>query len=166
MKILIRILIISFLITLFLVFTANSFAQENKIDKESELVLVEQTIDGCIEWAKTKDFDWLYSIIANDTSYLEVHPENFVVKGFANFKKMEKFWSSPDFKSIRHGIRDLRITLSRSGDVAWFYCMVDDINEWKGESVSWINTRWTGVLEKRNGKWVIVQMHFSNPVSE
>jgi len=24
-----------------------------------------------------------------------------------------------------------------------------------------MNTRWTGVLEKRKEKWVIVQMHFS-----
>jgi ketosteroid isomerase-like protein len=153
------------LMTIFLMFSFEGCAQKDKSDNAAEIAQIEKTIDGCIEWAKTKDFNWLYSIIANDTSYLEVHPEDFVVKGFANFKRMEKFWSSPDFKSIRHDIRDLRITLSRSGDVAWFFCMVDDINEWKGESVSWINTRWTGVLEKREGKWVIVQMHFSNPVS-
>jgi len=45
--------------------------------------------------------------------------------------------------------------------VAWWYCMLDDINEWDGQPASWENTRWTGVLEKREGKWVIVQMHFS-----
>jgi hypothetical protein len=26
---------------------------------------------------------------------------------------------------------------------------------------SWENTRWTGVVEKRDGRWVIVQQHFS-----
>jgi len=77
---------------------------------------------------------------------------------------VEKTWSSPDFKAISHEIKDLRINLSRTGDVAWFYCVLDDINEWKGEPASWLNVRWTGVLEKRDGKWVIVQMHFSNPV--
>jgi hypothetical protein len=45
--------------------------------------------------------------------------------------------------------------------VAWFYCILDDVNEWKGQPASWMNTRWTGVLEKRKEKWVIVQMHFS-----
>ena len=25
----------------------------------------------------------------------------------------------------------------------------------------WKDTRWTGVLERRNGEWLIVQMHFS-----
>jgi hypothetical protein len=39
--------------------------------------------------------------------------------------------------------------------------VLDDINEYKGNPASWVNVRWTGVLEKRAGNWVIVQMHFS-----
>jgi len=45
--------------------------------------------------------------------------------------------------------------------VAWFFCILDDINEWKGQPATWENTRWTGVLEKRDGRWVTVQQHFS-----
>ena len=136
------------------------------IDREAEAQAVEQAIDGTIEWAKTKDFNRLYGIIADDSAYLEVHPEDQVVKGFAQFRGMERFWANPDFRSIRHEIRDLHVVFSRAGDVAWFYCMLDDINEWKGQPASWINTRWTGVLEKREGRWRMVQMHFSNPVKE
>lgn len=137
---------------------------EQKIAREAEVAAVREAIDGTISWARTKDFDRLYSIIADDPDYLEVHPEDGVVKSFAEFRKLEAFWRSPDFRSIRHEIRDLRISLSRSGDVAWFYCILDDINEWKGQPSSWINARWTGVLEKRDGRWRMVQMHFSNPV--
>ncbi|UCC73925.1 MAG: nuclear transport factor 2 family protein [Gemmatimonadota bacterium] len=144
--------------------TVTGCAPGTTIDREAEIAAVERAIDGTIAWAKTKDFDLLYSIIANDSAYLEVHPEDVVVKGFTEFKGMEEFWASPDFRAIRHEIRDLQITLSRSGDVAWFFCMLDDINEWRGQPASWINTRWTGVLEKRDGRWVMVQMHFSNPV--
>jgi hypothetical protein len=39
--------------------------------------------------------------------------------------------------------------------------VLDDVNEWRGQPANWMNTRWTGALEKRDGKWVIVQMHFS-----
>jgi hypothetical protein len=39
--------------------------------------------------------------------------------------------------------------------------MLDDVNEWEGKPLSWENTRWTGVAEKRNGQWKIVQQHFS-----
>lgn len=122
---------------------------------------VEAAINNTISWAVTKDFDLLYSIIADDPRYLEIHPEANVVKGIDEFKKMEKFWKSDDFKAIGHEIFDLEITFSNSKDVAWFYCMLNDINEWKGKSSSWLNTRWTGVLEKIDGNWRMMQMHFS-----
>jgi len=128
---------------------------------DDELVRVEQSIRACIGWAQTKDFGLLYSVIANDPDFLEVHPDGRVVKGFEEFKKGEKFWGSPDFKAVRYDLRDLRIKLSKSGDTAWFFCLLDDINEWKGQPANWENTRWTGVLEKRDGRWVVVQQHFS-----
>jgi len=127
----------------------------------SDKAVIEQAIRASIGWAKEKDFKLLYSVIANDSDYVEVDPGKRVVKGFDEFRKAEAFWGSPDFKAVRYEIRDLKITVSRSGENAWFYCVLDDINEWKGKPASWLNTRWTGVLEKRVGRWVIVQMHFS-----
>ena len=50
-----------------------------------------------------------------------------------------------------------------SGDVAWYHARLDDYNEWQGQPANWEDVRWTGVLEKRDGRWVIVQMHFSSP---
>ncbi len=123
--------------------------------------MVENAIRNSIGWAKTKDINLLYSVIANDTNYIEVHPDGKVVKGFQNFKKAEAFWMNPDFKAVRYEIKDLTINFSKSGDVAWFFCILDDINEWKGKPSNWENTRWTGVMEKRDGNWIIVQMHFS-----
>lgn len=127
----------------------------------SEADSVRSAIHNSIAWAKNKDFNLLYSVIANDSNYLEVDPEPGIIKGIAQFKKNEVFWGNPDFKAIKYEIRDLKINFSERGDVAWFYCILDDINEWKGNPACWMNTRWTGVLEKRKGKWVIVQMHFS-----
>jgi ketosteroid isomerase-like protein len=134
---------------------------ENSFNRIVETKLVEKAINNSIGWAKTKDLSLLYSVIANDTSYLEIHPNDKVVKGFEDFKKAEAFWMNPDFKAIKYEIRDLKINFSKSGSIAWFFCMLNDINEWKGQPASWENTRWTGVLEKRNGSWTIVQMHFS-----
>jgi len=128
---------------------------------EAELGRIEQAIRASIGWAKNKDLKLLYDTIANDPDFLEVHPDGGVVKGFEEFKKAEGIWMSPNFKAVRYEIRDLRIKLSKSGDVAWFFCVLDDINEWKGQPANWENTRWTGVLEKRNGRWVTVQQHFS-----
>ena len=132
-----------------------------EFDPATEWPKVEKVINNSIGWAKNKDIDLLYNTIANDSNYTEVHPDGGVVKGFQEFKKAEVFWLSPDFKAVRYDIRDLSINFSKSGDVAWFFCIVDDINEWQGQPANWENTRWTGVLEKRDGKWVIVQGHFS-----
>ena len=144
-------------IILTLLLLSISTAQDAKTVKAE----IEKAIHASIGWAKNKNFKLLYSAIANDSSYLEVDPDSGLIRGFDQFRKNEAFWGSPNFKAIRYEIKDLNISTSQSGEVAWFYCMLDDINEWKGKPASWINTRWTGVLEKRNGNWVIVQMHFS-----
>ncbi len=136
-----------------------SVSKENS--ENSEIEQIEKTIQSGIGWAGKKDIALLYSVIAGDSAFLEVHPEGRIVKGFTEFKKAENIWMSPDFQAVRYEIRDLRINLSQSGDVAWWFCILDDINTWKGEPASWMNTRWTGVAEKRKGKWVIVQQHFS-----
>ena len=143
----------------YMLLSCNRTDNHFNIDREKQLVA--KAINNSIGWARTKDLHVLYSVIANDTNYLEVHPEGKVVKGFQDFRKAETFWMNPDFKAIGYEIKDLRINFSKSGDVAWFYGILNDINEWKGQPASWENTRWTGVLEKRNNNWIIVQMHFS-----
>jgi len=133
----------------------------NAFKIQIEKQLVEEAIRNSLGWAKNKDLTLLHSVIANDSAYLEVDPDNRVVKGFEDFRKAEKFWMSPDFKALWFEIRDLTINISKSGDAAWFFGILNDINEWKGQPANWVNARWTGVLEKRNERWVIVQMHFS-----
>jgi hypothetical protein len=157
-KVTITIVIVSLLI---ITYRCSNQTRRIEIDKSNELVPIEKAIHGAIGWAKNKDFKLLYSIIANDSNYLEVDPNKEIIRGFDAFKKNEAFWGNPGFKAIRYEIRDLKISLSECGSVAWFYCVLDDINEWKGKPAEWRNTRWTGVLEKREGVWVIVQMHFS-----
>ena len=130
-------------------------------NSSTEIALIEKTISNAIRWAKDKDTSLLYSIIAKNENYLEVDPNGPIILGYSNFKKAEKFWLDPRFKAIRCDIWDMKINLSNDGTVAWYYCMLNDVNEWDGKPACWMNTRWTGVLEKQNGKWVIVQMHFS-----
>lgn len=128
---------------------------------EADRAEITRVISSVIGWAKDKNLDLFYGSIANDEDYVSVTPGARVIKRFEDVKQNVPFWMSPDFKYVRHELKDLEIKFSRGGDVAWYYCVLDDINTWKGEPACWENTRWTGVVEKRDGKWVVVAQHFS-----
>jgi ketosteroid isomerase-like protein len=134
---------------------------QQAFDREAEKAKIAQTISSCIGWAKDKNLDLLFSVISHDEDYISVSPGQRVVKRFEDVQQNVPFWMSPDFKYVRHELKDLEITFAKCGEVAWFYCVLDDINTYKGEPASWENARWTGVVEKRDGRWVIVQQHFS-----
>jgi hypothetical protein len=51
--------------------------------------------------------------------------------------------------------------VSKSGEAAWFQTRLHDHNLWKGRPANREKACWSGVLEKRDGWRVIVQMHFS-----
>jgi len=130
-------------------------------NRDTEIREIARVIDSCIGWFKNKDFNTLFSVVTHDSDYISVHPGNRVIRGFRQFEKNAEIFKRPEFRYVRHEIKDLIVTLSNSGDVAWWYCVLDDINSWDGQPANWENTRWTGVLEKRNDHWVIVQQHFS-----
>lgn len=133
------------------------------VDGSKQYSGIREAIENTIGWAAEKDTALLYDIIAADDAYLEVHPEGKVVRGINQFREAEHFWLDPRFRHVGFETRDLQITVSRDGSVAWFYCVLDDLNTWDGQAANWENTRWTGVLENREGKWTMVQMHFSYP---
>ena len=61
--------------------------------------------------------------------------------------------------------RDQVVSVHPSGETAWFRELADWHVTVEGERMEVNGLRITGVLEKRDGAWVIVQMHISVPVS-
>jgi hypothetical protein len=138
--------------------------QRAQVDVDAEMAAIEQAINDGIGWAIEKDLDLLYSRIAQDDKLLIINPDSSQIEGFEAFQQTARdFWMDPRFKATHFEVMDLRITLSESGTVAWFYCLLDDFGEWDGQKIGWDNVRWSGVLEKRAGRWVQTQMHFSFP---
>ena len=132
-----------------------------QLDRAAERAAVERTIHGNICWALTKDRALAESTMAHDANLFIVNPTSTPTIGWDELVKNFTTWMDPRFKAVACDIRELRVTFSRSGDVAWWSAMLDDLAEWDGKPTGWRDTRWTGVLEKREGAWVIVQMHFS-----
>ncbi len=151
-----------FIIAIFVLLSERNPVMSSEIDMEAERATIKETIHNSIGWAANKDVDLLYSCFAKDSNLFYFNPDASSIIGFDNFKKLtETVFMDDAFKAIRYEIRELRINISNSGDVAWYSSKLDDENEWNGQPASWINVRWTGILEKREGHWVIVQMHFS-----
>ncbi len=130
-------------------------------DPAREKAIITKVIRDNIGWALTKDRPLLESTMVRDGRLLIINPSSEITRGWEQFAKNFDFWMDPRFKATGLDIRDLRIELSPAGDAAWWSCILDDLYEWDGKAGAWKDTRWSGVLEKRKGKWRIVQMHFS-----
>ncbi len=140
--------------------TGKSLSTQNL---EAERAEIQKVIHDSIGWAQTKDIERLFAIMAHDADFFIFHPDSkSTVSGFEMFRNIaERSWMNPDFKATDFAVKELKITFSRSGTVAWYSATLNDHAEWKGQPVGWDNARWTGVVEKRDGAWLIVQMHFS-----
>jgi len=127
----------------------------------AEKAIVEKVIRANIGWALTKDRPLAESTMVHSEDLFIFNPTSEPTVGWSQLVKNFEFWMDPRFKATKCEIWDLRIGVSRSGDAAWWSCMLNDLAEWDGKPTGWKDTRWSGVLEKRDGTWLIVQMHFS-----
>ncbi len=129
---------------------------------KTEEAAVAKVVRDSICWALTKDRVVLESAMAHDEDLFVLWTDSkSAVTGWNQFEKLFDIWMDPRFKATVTEVRDLSIHLSRSGDVAWYSATLDDLGEWDGKPVGARDIRWTGVLEKRRGRWVVVQMHGS-----
>jgi hypothetical protein len=124
--------------------------------------IVKKAIHDSFGWGLTKDRALFESVFARDDDFFTYYPDSrSTVAGWGQFKKYLDRWMDPRNKVKSFDIRDLRLVMAETGAVAWFSAVVDDEGEWDGKPWGSKDIRWTGVLEKRKGKWVIVQQHMS-----
>jgi ketosteroid isomerase-like protein len=132
----------------------------NSNEKDEQQII--KTLHDAFVWALTKDRALFESIFANDDDFFSFYPSSKdTVLGWRNFEKYLNRWMDPLNIAKGYEIRDLRVKISKSGDVAWFSCVVDDEGEFDGKPWGSKDIRWTGVLEKRRETWVICQQHMS-----
>ncbi|HUV37923.1 MAG TPA: nuclear transport factor 2 family protein [Patescibacteria group bacterium] len=131
-------------------------------DKEKAEVI--KVIETSIKWCfPDKSRERLYGSVVNDSTFFMFQPDSrTTIDGFEAFRQYaERVFMVDECQPKGSTIKELRVILSRSGDVAWFSCLLDDWGEWAGTPWNWKDTRWTGVLQKTGGRWVMMQQHFS-----
>ncbi len=63
-------------------------------------------------------------------------------------------------------VSDQKININDTGNTAWFSEIINYNYVYHGKAKKYEGLRFTGVLEKRDGDWKIVQSHMSIPESE
>ncbi len=145
----------------------GAFACRPGLDAEAEKAAVRKVIETNIGWFKDKDFSALYETYSRGSDLLMFQLDTAsTIRGFAEFEKYSEGWRNPDFAYAGHTFTDLKITLSRLGDAAWFSTVLEDCSRFKDRAPRCFSSRYTGVLEKRDGRWLIVQQHFSLPAEK
>lgn len=103
---------------------------------------------------------------ANDTSVLSLGTDRHdIFKGFEAVR--QKFSEQFDrFENTFISARDLVIYIHPQCETAWF-SEVLQYNYTQGDkAIEYSDLRFTGFLEKRAGKWVILQTHLSAPADK
>lgn len=129
------------------------------------MAAVKLVVDNFETFWETEDMDLLSKIMAHDEDMV-----NYGSDATEIFKSWEEFESAvaqmiPAFENTKIEVKDQHLKVNSAGEVAWFSEIWDWDLVYSGQPLQIKNQRLTGVLEKRNGSWVIVQFHNSVPVS-
>jgi hypothetical protein len=135
-----------------------------KVDLEAEEAQVQSVLAQVVQANESEDMALMAKITAQDEDIVQfgsAYDHRFV--GWEAFKEaMEKQFAGVE--KMKVSVRDQVITVHDSGSVAWFSEIMDLDFLMQDKPVSIKGLRYTGVMEKRDGDWVIVQGHLSLPV--
>jgi len=128
-------------------------AEPTQIEKE-----VKDWLNAYAKAYEKKDINALMSMIAPDNSaiFIDSSPEGRYVGADAIKKAYQAEF--PQIKSVV--MEPTWVTANTKGDLAWFAAeMTAKVD--LGKEKFTVPGRWTGILEKRGGKWVMILSHFS-----
>ncbi len=143
---------------------ANHYNTE--VDIEAEKAKVKAVLEKLSTAVQTKNMELFSQVF--------VHNKNIIVIG-PDFREMALDWKTlayiknqqfKDLKNIKVFSREEKITLDSSGTVARYFVLSDLSFVSSGLPFHVKGVRETGVFEKENGRWVIVQQHTSAPVND
>jgi len=138
--------------------TQRSHNTEPQIEKEVTEVLL-----SLIKAEETGDIKAFADCFAHDATLVHIGTDRDEI--WYNWDSFYDFIKDQLLKrkgsSINH--KGTVVHHNPAGDTAWYSQLLDRCPETKGDDVCIEGFRHTGVMEKRNGRWVIVQSHLSFP---
>jgi len=126
---------------------------------------VQSTIEQFFQAMNTQDLSLIQRLIPRSETTTHVGTDKDEIwRGWnvlneatkAQFERLEYY---------KTNIKDLTINLSEDQTVAWYFHLLDAEIKSNNTITRWEDARFTGVLERKNNRWVIAQTHVSIPKS-
>jgi uncharacterized protein (TIGR02246 family) len=152
-------------ITLITLLVMNISCQK-KVNIDAEKTAVNAVINDMEKVFETNDAELLSKIVSHnpDNIFLGTDAAECFV-GYDNFMEAQKRFFISVEKGGEMTFRDVVTKIGKNGDVAWVSCLMDWKGKSQGQPFAYEGLRMTIVLEKQDGKWLIVHLHGSVPVS-
>ncbi|MCK4568747.1 MAG: nuclear transport factor 2 family protein [Bacteroidales bacterium] len=134
-----------------------------EVDFDKELSEIRSVLEQYELARESEDFSTVEQIWASDSTIILFGTEgDEQMVGFTAINKA----MSRQFNEVENtliNISEQKIKISKDGNVAWFSQVLDYNFNYQGEYMTFEGIRSTGVMEKRDGIWKLVQGHLSVP---
>jgi len=136
-----------------------------EMNTEAETEAARNAVTNFWRAISTQDMDSLSRVVAHDEELVVFGTDATErwIGSSAFLSAEEQMMQAFDVEKLERKEETLQI--HQHGGVAWFSTVFDIEISVDGDTASLPGLRTTGVLEKRNDDWVIVQLHTSVPIT-
>jgi ketosteroid isomerase-like protein len=137
--------------------------KKESINIKEEITAVENVLEKYVIANENKDFSLIAQIWAEDENIILLGTDSH--EKYIGWKQIKKAIQKQfkEFQDTYISITDQKINVNESGNTAWFSQFLNYNFIYRDEAMSFEGIRFTGVLEKREDNWVLVQGHLSIP---
>jgi len=155
----------TFLVVFVILLASSCNDCDQKFSKADEMIAIENLLEEYVIANENQDFDLIEKIWAPDSDIILYGTDSDErLMGWTNIRSAVR----EQFLQIEEtyiSASDQFIKLNCTGTTAWFAESLDYNFVYKGEAKSFTGLRFTGVVEKMDGQWKLVQAHLSLPAS-
>jgi SnoaL-like protein len=150
-------------VILFMAWACNT--SQTKFNTEEEITKIETLLDQYVIANEKQDIGIIETIWsdAKDIELIGTENDELLVGWDVIKKAISDQFNLFDNTYI--SVNDQIIHLNETGNTAWFFETLNYNFIYVGKAMSFEGIRFTGVVEKKNGNWEIVQGHLSVPAS-
>ena len=151
-----------------LIITLLSFitcSDNTQVNLETERAEVLKVLDNFNQAHENRDLDLLLTCFSDKPDIIILGTDENELWVDKNSMGESQKRAYETFSTVRLSVRDKILKMCRNGGQAWFYMKVNWYVESEDKQFTFSGIRTTGVLEKENDQWQIVQLHTSMPVT-